>query len=106
MSDPYELLAEQVAARIAEGRRPTKAQAEWLQILHPAAQSQSSVSGTRNAKGDMQFDVKVYAADPYEAARMMREIADSLRVAYPMADGTTGKPISLDAPTPIKKAAT
>lgn len=106
MSDPYEILAEQVAARVSEGRRPTKAQAEWLAILHPQAQAQSSVSGTRNAKGEMQFDVKVYDADPYEAARIMREIADSLRGAYPMSDGTTGKTTNPDAPTPTGKAKT
>jgi hypothetical protein len=93
VTDPYDLLAAQVAERIEAGKRPTKAQAEWLELLRPPSPSFSSVSKNRNAKGEVQPDVKVYHADPFEAARINDAIFDQQRARYPMADGTVGSPV-------------
>lgn len=49
----------------------------------PATTEQSSVTLTRNAKGHVQFDVKVYDADPRKAQAAATEIFDQLTTKYP-----------------------
>ncbi len=44
---------------------------------------QSSVTLTRNAKGAVQFDVKVYDADAAIAKTRATEIFDALNTKYP-----------------------
>jgi hypothetical protein len=83
MTDLHALVSDRCAAKIAEGKRPSKADLEWLEATAERPASESSVETSRNAKGDMQFTVKVYDADPLEAKRLAVEIADSLRTMYP-----------------------
>jgi hypothetical protein len=97
MTDIAELVRERCAAKIAEGKRPSKADLEWLEATAERPASESSVETSRNAKGDMQFTVKVYDGDPLEAKRLAVEIANSLRATYPMRDGTVGSPMVDDA---------
>ena len=93
MTDPYTMLMEQVAERITAGKRPTKAQAEWLAVLGPASVPHSSIDKARNAKGDVQLSIKTYHTDPLEAERINDEIFDRQRARYPMSDGTVGSPV-------------
>lgn len=41
-------------------------------------QSQSSVEITKDAKGSVKFMVKIYSTDPFEAAKMAKDIYDDL----------------------------
>jgi hypothetical protein len=92
-TDLGELIRAQCAERIKEGKRPTRAQMEWLEAIREPAQPHSSVELSRNAKGEMQFTTKAMHADPYEAERIAVEIGNRLRATYPMADGTVGSPM-------------
>ncbi len=49
----------------------------------PVPAEQSSVTLTRNAKGQVQFDVKVYDADPRKAQAAASAIFDDLTTKYP-----------------------
>jgi len=92
MTDLHAMVAERCAAKIAEGKRPSRADLEWLEATSERPPSESSVELTRNAKGEMQFSAKVYDGDPLEAERLAKEIANRLRSTYPMRDGTVGSP--------------
>lgn len=89
-TDLGELVRARLAAKIEQGKRPSKADLEWLEATQEQRASESSVETSRNAKGEMQFTVKVYDADPLEAERIAKEIAARLRATFPMADGTVG----------------
>lgn len=91
------LVNERMAAKIAEGKRPSKADAEWYQLLTESV-PHSSVDKSRNAKGDTQITVKTYHRDPLEAERINDLIFDRQRARYPMADGTVGAPIHEQTP--------
>lgn len=93
MTDLSEQVRARCAAKIDAGKRPSKADLEWLEATAERPSSESSVETSRNAKGDMQFTVKVYAHDPLEAKRQAVEIANSMRATYPMKDGTVGSPM-------------
>lgn len=92
--DLSELVRERCAAKIAEGKRPSKADLEWLEATAERPASESSVETSRNAKGDMQFTVKVYDSDPLAAEEACKAIANRLRATYPMRDGTVGAPMT------------
>jgi hypothetical protein len=91
-TDLGELIRAECAQRVKEGRSPTRAQLAWLQAV-PERDPQSSVDISRNARGEMQFSVKVYHANPTEAKKIALDIADNLRTVFPMADGTVGSPM-------------
>lgn len=56
----------------------------------PRQLEQSSVTLTRKAKGQVQFDVKVYDANAATAQKRATEIFDELTRKYPMpAEGGT-----------------
>ena len=93
MTDLSELVRDRCAAKIADGKRPSKADLEWLEATAERPASESSVEGSRNAKGDMQFTVKVYDADPLAAEQTCRDILNRMRATYPMRDGTVGSPM-------------
>lgn len=90
MSTPRELLEAHIAAKVSDGKRPSKADLEWLDALAERTPPHSSVELSRNAKGEMQFTVKVLHGDPLEAETVAKVIADRLRATYPMHDGTVG----------------
>jgi hypothetical protein len=92
VTDLSELVRARLAAKIEAGKRPSKADLEWLEATHDRAPS-SSVEKGRNAKGDTQVSVKVSHRDPYMAERISDEIFDRQRARYPMSDGTVGAPI-------------
>lgn len=92
MTDLHAMIAERCAAKIEAGKRPSKADLEWLEATAERAPSESSVELTRNAKGEMQFSAKVYDSDALNAERLAKEIANRLRSTYPMKDGTVGSP--------------
>jgi hypothetical protein len=92
VTDLHALISERCAAKIAEGKRPSKADLEWLEATRDRIPS-SSVEKARNAKGDTQVGVKVSHRDPYEAERISDTIYDRQRARYPMADGTVGSPV-------------
>jgi hypothetical protein len=91
-TDLGELVRARCAEKITNGKSPSKADLAWLDATADHS-AQSSVSLTRNAKGDMQFEVKAYHADPREAEQTAKEIAARLRATFPMADGTVGSPM-------------
>lgn len=93
MSTPHELLAARITEKIEAGKRPSKSDLEWLAALEPPAPTHSSVEKSRNAKGETQITVKVYAADPLEAESLSNAIYDRQRARYPMLDGTVGSPV-------------
>ena len=53
------------------------------QAQRPAQPPEHSVSVTRNAKGDVQWEVVVRGPDPFAAEQDAREIHDRLVRAYP-----------------------
>jgi hypothetical protein len=91
-TDLGELVRARCAEKITNGKSPSKADLAWLDATADHS-AQSSVSLTRNAKGDVQFEAKVYDADPFEAERKAKEIAARLRATFPMHDGTVGSPM-------------
>ena len=93
MTDLHALVAERCAEKIAAGKRPSKADLEWLEATREQAQPFSSIDKTRNAKGETQIAVKVYARDPLEAEALSDVIYDRQRARYPMLDGTVGSPV-------------
>src|SRR5437016_13735782 len=95
-TDLSELVRDRCAVKIAEGKRPSKADLEWLEATAERPASESSVEGSRNAKGDMQFTVKVYDADPLAAEQICKDILNRMRATYPMRDGTVGSPAVVD----------
>lgn len=92
-TDLGELVRARLAEKIEQGKRPSKADLEWLEATREPADQPSSVEKSRNAKGDTQVSVKVYHRDIHEAARLSDEVFDRQRARYPMADGTVGAPI-------------
>ena len=93
MTDLHELVAARCAEKIAAGKRPSKADLEWLEATREQAQPFSSIDKSRNAKGETQLSVKVYARDPLEAEAVSDAIYDRQRARYPMLDGTVGAPL-------------
>ena len=55
--------------------------------ITPTAAPQSSVELVQGAKGDTRVTVKVYAADPAEAAALAPRLYDELTARYSRADG-------------------
>lgn len=94
MTDLGEIVRTRLAEKAEAGRMPTKADLAWLDATQERTLSESSVELSRNAKGEMQFTAKVYAADPLEAERLAKEIVNRLRAVYPMSNGTTGAPMA------------
>jgi len=93
MADLSELIRERCAEKIAAGKRPSKADLEWLDATQERPPAESSVELSRNAKGEMQFTVKVYDPDPQTAAETAKTLAANLRAVFPMKDGTVGSPM-------------
>jgi hypothetical protein len=93
MIDLHSLVAERCAEKIAAGKRPSRADLEWLEATQERPAAESSVEASRNAKGDMQFTVKVYDADPLAAEETCKAIIDRMRRTFPMRDGTVGAPM-------------
>jgi len=94
MTDLHALISDRCAEKIAAGKRPSRADLEWLEATQERPPSESSVETSRNAKGDMQFTVKVYDADPFAAEETCRAIIDRMRRTFPMRDGTAGAPMA------------
>lgn len=94
MTDLHELVRDRCAAKIAEGKRPSKADLEWLEATREQAQPFSSVEKGRSVKGETTIGVKVYDRDPLEAERLSDAIYNRQRAKYPMLDGTVGAPIA------------
>lgn len=92
-TDLGEIVRTRLAAKAAEGKRPTQADLLWLDAVREHATPSSSVEISRNAKGDMQFTVKVSHTDPHEAETVAKEITARLRATFPMANGTVGAPM-------------
>jgi hypothetical protein len=92
VTDLHALISERCAAKIAEGKRPSKADLEWLEATRDRIPV-SSVEKSRNAKGEAQLAVKVSHRDPLEAERISDAIFDRQRARYPMLDGTVGSPM-------------
>jgi hypothetical protein len=103
VTDLGELVRARAAERVAQGRQPSKADLAWLEATQERTPPSSSVEISRNAKGEMQFTVKVSDADPAVALETSKRFTDHLRAVYPMANGTVGSP-SVDVPAPDKKA--
>jgi len=92
-TDLAELVRARLAAKIEAGKRPSKADLEWLAATTESA-ALSSVEKKRSiSKGETEIDVKVYHRDPYEAERISDEIYNRQRAKYPMKDGTVGSPM-------------
>ena len=89
-TDLGELVRARLAVKIEEGKSPSKADLAWLDATSERPPSESSVELSRNSKGEMQFSVKVYDADPLAAEEAAKLIAARLRATYPMNDGTVG----------------
>ena len=90
------LICERCAEKIKAGKRPNRADAEWLTLIRPPSPPVSTSEHSRNAKGDIQFTEKVSSVDPYEAHRISIELADHSRRTFPMQDGTVGSPMVSD----------
>lgn len=87
---------------LAAGRRTADASkrltlSEILELMLTRSSSEhSSVTLSRNSKGETQIEVTVRTGDTdtvrtaADAAAMARTIYDQLRSAYPMASGNTG----------------
>lgn len=88
------------------GRRLSLSDILWLVLARPARDS-SSVTLSRNAKGETQIEVTVRTADtedlatPLDAERVAIEMYDRLRRTYPLASGTPG---ATPTPTPTPRA--
>lgn len=82
-----------------------------LAELYPAAEPSDSASVTvaRNAKGDTQLEITVRCGSGItsvdEAAARAVELYDAARMRYPMANGLTAKPgtVDLDKTVPAQK---
>jgi hypothetical protein len=92
-TDLGELVRARLAAKIEQGKSPSKADIAWLDATQERPPAESSVELARNAKGEMQFSVKVYAPDPLHAEDTAKQIAARLRATFPMGDGTVGSPM-------------
>jgi hypothetical protein len=90
--DLHALISDRCAEKIAAGKRPSKADLEWLEATRDRVPV-SSVEKARNAKGETQVGVKVSHRDPFEAERISDAIFDRQRARYPMGDGTVGSPV-------------
>jgi phage terminase small subunit len=101
VTDLSELVRARAAERVAAGKSPTKADLLWLEATAERSPV-SSVEISRNAKGEMQWTIKIADADPHEALTTAKRYADHLRAVYPMANGTVGSP-SKDEPAPKPK---
>ena len=104
-TDLGELVRERMAAKVAEGKRPTQADLAWLDATQERTPPHSSVELSRNAKGDMQFTVKVSDVDPLVAEATAKEITARLRATFPMQDGTVGSPMVDDVERAARAAA-
>ena len=93
MTDLGEIVRARLAEKAQAGKRPTQADLIWLDAVREHATPSSSVELARNAKGEMQFTVKVGHVDPLVAEQVAKEIANRLRATYPMANGTAGAPM-------------
>src|SRR5690242_20661109 len=96
MADLSDLIRARCAEKIAAGKRPSKADLEWLEATTERPPSESSVELSRNAKGETQISVKVYDRDAGEAENRAKDIFTRLRATYPMNDGTVGAPMTSD----------
>lgn len=84
----------------ANGAQPTQrltlSQIVGMLLTRTGSGAGSSVTLARNAKGDTQIEVTVRTEDedglrtPEQAAARARAVYDTLRSAYPTADGTAG----------------
>jgi hypothetical protein len=92
MTDLGEIVRTRLAEKARAGKRPTQADLVWLEATQERTPPSSSVEISRNAKGEMQFAVKVAHADPHEAEKIATAQASRLRAMYPMADGAVGSP--------------
>src|SRR6478735_3587027 len=92
-TDLSELVRARLAAKIEDGKSPSKADLAWLDATQERPPAESSVELSRNAKGEMQFSVKVYDPDPIIAADVAKQLAANLRATFPMKDGTVGSPM-------------
>jgi hypothetical protein len=104
MTDLHALVSERCAAKIAAGRRPSRADLEWLEATRERSQPSSSVELSRNAKGETQISVKVADAEPLVAEATSQAIFERQRALWPMSDGTVGAPMS-EPPTKAQGAA-
>lgn len=93
MTDLQALISERCAEKIAAGKRPSKADLEWLEATREQSQPFSSIEKGRSVKGETTISVKVYARDPLEAESLSNAIYDRQRARYPMLDGTVGSPV-------------
>ena len=96
MSELADLIYERAAVRVAAGKRPSRADLEWLEAVQERTPPSSSVELSRNAKGDTQITVKVSDPDPLVAEKVAQEIFDRQRRMWPMLNGSVGAP--KDAP--------
>jgi len=92
-TDLAELVRARLAAKIEDGKSPSKADLAWLDATQERPPAESSVELSRNAKGEMQFSVEVYDPDPITAAETAKQLAANLRAVFPMKDGTVGSPM-------------
>src|SRR5690348_12253446 len=90
MTELVDLIHERAAQRVKEGRRPSRADIEWLEAVHERTPPSSSVELSRNAKGETQITVKVAHADPLVAESIAADIYTRQRGMWPMNDGTVG----------------
>jgi hypothetical protein len=88
-----ELVRERCAAKIADGKAPSKADLAWLDATSERPPAESHVELSRNAKGETQIAVKVYDRDPAKAEEIATATFTRLRGMYPMSDGTVGAPM-------------
>lgn len=94
MSDLSQLVRERCAAKIADGKSPSKADLAWLEATSERPPAESHVELSRNAKGETQISVKVYDRDPAQAEAIADATFKRLRASYPLASGF----VSNDAP--------
>ena len=92
-TDLGELVRERMAAKVAEGKRPTQADLAWLDATQERTPPHSSVELSRNAKGDTQIVVKVADPDPLVAEQVAQLIFERQRGLWPMSNGTVGAPM-------------
>jgi hypothetical protein len=92
MSELSDLIRERAAERVRQGKRPSKADLEWLEAVREHAAPSSSVELSRNAKGDTQITVKVADPDPLVAEAVAQAMFERQRALWPMSNGTVGAP--------------
>ena len=76
MPDLQAMIAERCAEKIAAGKRPSKADLEWLEATREQAQPFSHVEKGRSVKGETTITVKTYHRDPLAA----EQLSDALTV--------------------------